>query len=157
LHTIQVAACPDDEQTYWLGTEVSGRNCLGSSDAMVASVDVTHGYLIWAALTDRWELKPDETAEAASAMREAAREWFADKDDPAAGHAYLDRDVRSLWLSESLAYECSSTNPRLLLRLRRRKRHTRSRVRWTCVPGRRHVALTRCGSVRSRMSFFAKH
>ena len=50
---VRIAACRDDEQTYWLGSDVSSRDCLGSSDAMVASTDVTHGYLIWAALTDR--------------------------------------------------------------------------------------------------------
>ena len=99
----RIAACRDDEQAYWLGSDVSSRDCLGSSDAMVASTDVTHGYLIWAALTDRWELKPDERAEAASAMRDAASEWLTVKDNAAARHAYLDR-----WMYEICGYERDS-------------------------------------------------
>jgi hypothetical protein len=95
-----IAACRDDEQTYWLGSDVSSRDCLGSSDAMVASTDVTHGYLIWAALTDRWELKPVEQAEAARAMREAASEWLTVKDDTTTRRAYLDR-----WMYEICGYK----------------------------------------------------
>jgi hypothetical protein len=95
----QIAACTDDEQTYWLAIDVSSRDCLGSSDAMENSAEATTGYLIWAELTDRWELKPDERADAAIEMREAASEWLRVKDDTEARAAYLDH-----WMYEICGY-----------------------------------------------------
>jgi hypothetical protein len=67
---------------------------------MVTSVEVTHGYLIWAALTDRWELKPEERAEAAVEMRQAATEWLPVKDGSTSRETYLDR-----WMYEICGYE----------------------------------------------------
>ena len=68
-------------------------------DFLVVSVVASRLYQIWAALQDRIELNRVETAEGLSAMRRAAGEWLAAKDDQAAREAYLDR-----WQYDILGY-----------------------------------------------------
>ena len=53
-------------------------------------------WLIWGALTDRVEVRPEEKAEAVVVMRRAASEWLALDGDPRSRKAYLDRWVFEL-------------------------------------------------------------
>ena len=58
-------------------------------------------WLIWGALTDWVETRPQEREQAEEAMRRAAREWLSlDLNDATAKAAYLDR-----WVYEELGYE----------------------------------------------------
>ncbi|WP_143536963.1 hypothetical protein [Rubricoccus marinus] len=57
-------------------------------------------WLIWGALTDRVEVRPEETEQAYEAIRRAAREWLLLPDDPSAQEAYFQR-----WVYEELGYE----------------------------------------------------
>jgi hypothetical protein len=58
-------------------------------------------WLIWGALTDWVENRPQERANAEAELLRASREWLAiDTSDPAAKRAYLDR-----WVYEELGYE----------------------------------------------------
>jgi hypothetical protein len=50
-------------------------------------------WLIWGALTDLIEVKPEEKTEAVIVMRRAASEWLALDGDPRSRIAYLDRWV----------------------------------------------------------------
>ncbi|WP_431780472.1 hypothetical protein [Streptomyces chumphonensis] len=56
--------------------------------------------LIWGELTDRVELRPEETDQAEMHMVTAAREWLAAEGDRVAEAQYLDR-----WLHDILEYE----------------------------------------------------
>ncbi|MEW1680777.1 hypothetical protein [Streptomyces sp. NPDC093594] len=56
--------------------------------------------LIWGELTDRVELRPEETDQAETHMITAAREWLAVEDDREAEGQYLSR-----WLHDILGYE----------------------------------------------------
>jgi hypothetical protein len=69
-------------------------------DAITESVPAEYVYLIWAGLTDHWELKPDERTEVEALMRRAATEWLAVAHDDAARDRYLDH-----WMFEVLGYE----------------------------------------------------
>jgi hypothetical protein len=55
-------------------------------------------WLIWGGLTDRVEVRPEETAQANEAMLRAAREWLA-LDDECVRTAYFDR-----WAHDELGY-----------------------------------------------------
>lgn len=57
-------------------------------------------WLVWGALTDWVEVKPDEEVAAQAAMRRAAAEWLDAREDETAWRAYFDR-----WLYEELGYE----------------------------------------------------
>jgi hypothetical protein len=58
-------------------------------------------WLIWGALTDRVEVKPQECAAAEQMMLRASREWLAlDRRDEKARDAYLDR-----WVYDELGIE----------------------------------------------------
>ena len=59
-------------------------------------------WLIWGALTDWVEVKPEETEQAHEAIRRAAREWLLLADDPGVQEAYFQR-----WVYEELGYERS--------------------------------------------------
>ncbi|HEU5370908.1 MAG TPA: hypothetical protein VFU51_00810 [Gaiellaceae bacterium] len=48
-------------------------------------------YVVWAALTDIWELTPDNRDEAEGLMREAAKEFLAVSDSTSDLDAYLSR------------------------------------------------------------------
>jgi hypothetical protein len=80
---VQIAGA---SEPYWIANEVGGLLL----DAMTESVAATSVYLIWASLTDRYELKPKERTEAEGEMRQAASEWLVVKDDAAARDRYLD-------------------------------------------------------------------
>ncbi|WP_228454162.1 hypothetical protein [Streptomyces alkaliphilus] len=56
--------------------------------------------LIWGELTDRVELRPEETEQAEAYMLTAAREWLTAQGDPEAEARYLDR-----WLHDILDYK----------------------------------------------------
>lgn len=66
------------------------------------SPDVMHPlWLIWGALTDWVENKPEQRTQAEEVMRRAAREWLSlDSQDPKARHEYLDR-----WVYDEMGYE----------------------------------------------------
>ena len=68
----------------------------------VESPDVMHPlWLIWGALTDWVENRPEETDDAESAMLRAANEWLSiDRENPTERKAYLDR-----WVFEEMGYE----------------------------------------------------
>ena len=57
-------------------------------------------WLLWGALTDWIEVKPEETAQAEAAMRRAAQEWLATPDEVEAQRAYFER-----WLYEEMGIE----------------------------------------------------
>jgi hypothetical protein len=57
-------------------------------------------WLLWGALTDWVEVKPEEADQAESAMRRAAHEWLALPDNAEAQRAYFDR-----WLYDEMGYE----------------------------------------------------
>lgn len=57
-------------------------------------------WLLWGGLTDRVEVRPDETAEAEAAIRRAASEWLDVADDEPARTAFFDR-----WLYDEIGYE----------------------------------------------------
>ncbi|MGN6546356.1 MAG: hypothetical protein ACTHK7_14985 [Aureliella sp.] len=65
------------------------------------SPSVMHPFwLIWGALTDWVENRPDERAQAESKMRQAAREWLElNRDDAAEVKAYCDR-----WVYDEMGY-----------------------------------------------------
>ena len=64
-------------------------------------------WLIWGALTDWVENKPDEQAKAEHEMLRAAREWLSlNPDDQAAKSAYLDR-----WVYDEMGYERKNEQP----------------------------------------------
>ena len=57
-------------------------------------------WLIWGSLTDWVENRPDETPQAESKMREAAKEWLElNHDDATKEKAYLDR-----WVYDEMGY-----------------------------------------------------
>ncbi len=94
-----IAKVPMADDPYEVGWEVWGgaMGVIGSSEP----AEVAHGlWLLWGGLTDWVERKPDETAEAHEAMRRAAADWAAVKDDPPARDAYF-----GYWLYEVIGYE----------------------------------------------------
>ncbi|MGP3955969.1 histidine phosphatase family protein [Nonomuraea sp. 3N208] len=79
---------------YWAGLDIMGLGMsLGSDLAMRVS-------LVWAALTDIVELRPQEQAQAEEQMRAAAAEWLAIAGDTVAESIYLDR-----WTYDILGYQ----------------------------------------------------
>ena len=83
-------------EPYWLGIDVMG--CV--VDAITVSATANSVYLIWAELTDRYELKVEERPEAEAEMRRAASEWLAIRHDAVARERYLDR-----WRYDICGYE----------------------------------------------------
>jgi hypothetical protein len=90
---VQVASA---DEPYGLGGEVCG--CVLS--AVASSVDASRVYQVWAELTDRYELRPDERGETEELMRRAAREWLAASHEEAARERYLDH-----WLYDVCGYQ----------------------------------------------------
>lgn len=90
-----VATLPAASEPYWVATEIMA----AVSGALITSLTACHLYRMWAALTDWYELKPDERPEAVATMRRAATEWLEVKDDPAVRGEYFDR-----WLHDELGY-----------------------------------------------------
>jgi hypothetical protein len=67
----------DADDPYWAATDIAA----AASDGLTISLSASHHYAIWSELTDWYELKPDERPAAVAAMRRAAAEWLAAKDD----------------------------------------------------------------------------
>jgi len=67
-----------------------------------ASPNIMHPlWVIWGSLTDWVENRPNETLQAESKMRQAAKEWLeVNHDDSIAEKAYLDR-----WVYDEMGYE----------------------------------------------------
>ena len=63
-----------------------------------ASHEVT--WLLWGALTDRVEAKPEESRQAEDAMRRAAQEWLSLTDNVEGQRAYFER-----WLYQEMGYK----------------------------------------------------
>jgi len=80
---VQIASA---SEPYSIATEVGG--CV--LEAITESVTASRVYQVWAELTDRYELSPDERGETEAVMRRAARDWLAVKHDDAARDRYLD-------------------------------------------------------------------
>lgn len=92
-----IARVATAEDPYEAALAVS--NC--ASEFLTTSVVADDVYLVWVALQDRYELRPEqEDAETFAAMRRAAVEWAAVKHDATARATYLDR-----WQYEELGYE----------------------------------------------------
>jgi hypothetical protein len=72
-------------EPYWTAVEVMS----AASDALITSLTACDLYRLWSGLTDWYELKPDDRAAAVAAMRRAATEWQAVKDELAARDAYF--------------------------------------------------------------------
>jgi hypothetical protein len=92
----RIAAVPAARNPYQAALEVT--SC--AADLLVSSAVASRLYQLWSALQDWFELKPGEEAEAVAAMRRAATEWLAARDDLMAREAYLDR-----WQYDVLGYE----------------------------------------------------
>lgn len=91
-----IETLPEADDPYWVAIEVMG----AASEALVTSRTAVHQYRLWAALTDRYELRPNERREAVADMRRAALEWLEVKDDPDARARYFET-----WLYDVLGYE----------------------------------------------------
>jgi len=68
----------------WTAVGVSN----AASGALITSNTACDLYHLWSGLTDWYELKPDDRAAAVAAMRRAATEWPAVKDERTARDAY---------------------------------------------------------------------
>ncbi len=89
---------PTSDDAYAVAWEV-----WGGTMGVAGTSEVGHAlWLLWGGLTDWAEAGTDQEADAHEAMRRAATEWAAVKDDPAGRDRYFDH-----WL-----YESSGTNVR---------------------------------------------
>lgn len=93
---VLIESLVEADEPYWVAIEVMG----AASDALVTSRTASHHYRMWAALTDRYELEPNERAKAVADMQRAASEWLRIKDDSDARERYFDK-----WLYDRLGYE----------------------------------------------------
>ncbi len=80
----------------------------GTAMSVIPSPELMHPlWLIWGALTDWVELRPDESAQAETTMIRAAKEWLSVPSTEAhARKAYLDR-----WVYEEMGYERPTALP----------------------------------------------
>jgi hypothetical protein len=83
------------DEPYWAAVAVAD----AASESLVTSNQASHHYRIWMALTDRYELKPDERREAVADMQRAATEWIAANADDAARARWFDQ-----WLYRELGF-----------------------------------------------------
>jgi hypothetical protein len=83
--TIMAVAAADEP--YWAAVELHGL----ASHFMTELGVAYRLYWTWSALTDWYELRPEERSEAVAAMRRAAGEWLVIAADGEARDAYLDR------------------------------------------------------------------
>lgn len=91
-----IAQAPTAEDPYEVGLAIMS----AAVEPMLTSDIASRQYVLWGGLTDRLELKPEEGADALTAMRQAATEWQAVKDDSTARDEYFDR-----WLYDVLGLE----------------------------------------------------
>jgi hypothetical protein len=82
----RVAAVASADDPYRAAMKVMG--CAGKY--LTTSIVASRLYQIWAALTDWFDLKPEERAQALAEMRRASGEWVSVKDDQAGRETYLD-------------------------------------------------------------------
>jgi len=92
----RIVAVATADEPYWVACEVQGY----AVDYLTESIVASRLYQIWAALTDRYELRPAERDDACAEMRRAAHGWSAVKDEPGEREAYLDH-----WQYDILGYE----------------------------------------------------
>ena len=91
--TAAIAAVSASAEPYWAAVEVHGL-----SASLMEQFGVAYRlWWMWAALTDRYELKLEERPAAVAAMVRAADEWLAVADDETARDAYLER-----WMFDEL-------------------------------------------------------
>jgi hypothetical protein len=83
-------------EPYEVACEVMGCAVNYLTESMVAC----RLYQIWAALTDRFDLRPTERDDARAEMRSAAAGWSAAKDESGERDAYLDH-----WQYDILGYK----------------------------------------------------
>ena len=83
-----------DEDTYWSGSEFQG--FFGQHLPEGLDDATCRLYLVWADLTDIWELHLERRTESVSLMREAAREFLALNGTPNDLDAYLTRWYKRL-------------------------------------------------------------
>jgi hypothetical protein len=91
----RIAAVVTAKDPYQAALKVTS----SATDFLVTSVVTSRLYQIWAALQDRIELKLDEEPEGVTAIRRAASEWLAAKDDSATRETYLNH-----WQYDVLGY-----------------------------------------------------
>jgi hypothetical protein len=82
-----IARVPSAEDPYDLGLRIMS----AAVDLLNSSVVASGVYRLWAELTDWAELVPGERSQAVAAMRSAAAEWDAVKDDDGARDEYFQR------------------------------------------------------------------
>lgn len=93
---VLIAQVPTAENPYKVGLDIMS----AAVEPMRTSDIASRQYVMWGGLTDWLELKPEEEAEALAAMRRAASEWQAVKDDFAARERYFDH-----WLYDLLGLD----------------------------------------------------
>ena len=82
----QVALQEDDETTYWKGVELHSLLAQHLPDDVPGRL-----YVVWADLTDIWDLSVERRPESAALMREAAHEFLALDGTPSNLDLYLSR------------------------------------------------------------------
>jgi uncharacterized membrane protein len=92
LHTA-IAAVSRAQDPYWAAVELHGV-CAGLMESFGVAYRL---YWLWATLTDRYELRPDQRPAVEATMVRAADEWFLVEADREARDAYLER-----WLFNEL-------------------------------------------------------
>ena len=92
----RIAAVADARNPYWAAVKVM----TAAGEYLVTSVTASRLYQVWASLTDRYELHPEDRPDALREMHRAANEWLAARDSSAAREAYLDH-----WQYEVLGYK----------------------------------------------------
>jgi hypothetical protein len=91
IAAVAAASNPYEESSFVLGCAV---------DYLLTSITASRLYQVWAALQDWFDLNVAERPEALAAMRRAASEWVAVKDDPLSRDTYLDH-----WQYDVLGYK----------------------------------------------------
>jgi hypothetical protein len=71
-----------DGDVYWRAVDVF--NVFGR-----ALPDADRLYVVWGALTDRWELEPEQRMETEAVMRDAAKEFLSATESASALDAYV--------------------------------------------------------------------
>ena len=87
----------DAEEVYWRGTDLSDL----FSNHMVEDYSAGGLYVVWASLTDIWELHLDQRPEAVRLMNDAAREFLAIDDFSVEVGSYITRWEKQLGIGRS--------------------------------------------------------
>jgi hypothetical protein len=86
-----------EEDPYKAGRDIWGRAFTAATDSKELMWPL---WLLWGALTDWVEVKPDEKDQAYEAMHRASREWLSVAQDTTLHKSYFER-----WLYEELGCE----------------------------------------------------